>query len=104
MIKDMINYKGKLKDDDYEEVENDIENVKSKYKKGKEILNNPNYFKEKINNSINDMKEGESRVLDNGNLVGKYGFGLKALNYSKNGYGATQKKKGVAPAVRLIVK
>lgn len=95
---------GKLKDDDYEDVENDIENVKSKYKKGKEMLNNPNYFKEKINNSINDMKEGESRVLDNGNLVGKFGFGLKAPNYSKNGYGATQKKKGVAPAVRLIVK
>ena len=49
-------------------------------------------------------EEGESRVLNNGNLVGKYGFGLKAPNYSKNGYGATQKKKGVAPAVRLIVK
>ena len=60
------------------------------------------------------MEEGESKVLDNGNLVGKFGFGtkavdkhgfgLKAPNYSKNGYGATQKKKGVAPAVRLIVK
>ena len=50
------------------------------------------------------MKKEESRVFDNGNLVGKFGFGLKAPNYSKNGYGATPKRKGVVPAVRLIVK
>ena len=29
-----------------------LKKAKNKYKKGKEILNNPNYFKEKINNSI----------------------------------------------------
>ena len=62
---------GKLKDDDYEDVENDIQNVKNKYKKGKEILN------KSVNDKLNDMEEGESRVLDNGNLVGKFGFGLK---------------------------
>ena len=69
---------GKLKDDDYEDVENDIQNVKNKYKKGKEILN------KSVNDKLNDMEEGESRGLDNGNLVGKYGFGLKPHTTTKN--------------------
>ena len=38
----------KLKDDDYDEIENDIEKKQRiNIKKGKEILNNPNYFKQK---------------------------------------------------------
>ena len=39
------------------------------------------------------MKEGESRVLDNGNLVGKFGFGLKAPNYSKKRVWRNPKEK-----------
>ena len=42
------------------------------------------------------MKEGESRVLDNGNLVGKFGFGLKASNYKKPDMTQLKRKGGCA--------
>lgn len=98
----------KLKDDDYDEINNKVgfinkalsspdENVKGKFKKGKKAINNiSSNLNVNDTEKLNNLEEGESTVLDNGNLVGKFGFGLKAPNsYRKNGNGA-----GKHPAFR----
>ena len=81
-------------DDDYSDVEDDIEKIKKGYNKAKDIARN---VVEKVNEErerqkiLDNMKEGETTTLDNGVTVGKYGFG----KYSKN---------AKSPAVRYIIK
>ena len=81
-------------DDDYSDVEEDIEKIKKGYNKAKDIARdvvdkvNEEREKQKI---FDNMKEGDTTTLDNGVTVGKYGFG----KYSKN---------AKSPAVRYIIK
>ena len=78
-------------DDDYSDVEEDIEKIKKGYSKAKNIISNVIDEHKEQQKIFDNMKEGETTTLDNGNIVGKYGFG----KYSKN---------GKSPAVRYIIK
>lgn len=77
-------------DDDYSDVEEDIGNFKQKYNKAKNIINNV-IDEHKKNNVPDNMVDGDTITLDNGNTVGKHGFG----KYSKNSKN---------PAVRFVIK
>ena len=77
-------------DDDYSDVEEDIGNFKQKYNKAKNIINNV-IDEHKKNNVPDNMVDGDTITLDNGNTVGKHGFG----KYSKN---------SKSPAVRFVIK
>lgn len=77
----------KLNDDDYSDVEEDIEKIKKGYNKAKDIVNNIS-SKSKI---FDEMEDGDTTTLENGNVVGKHGFG----KVSKNSKG---------PAVRFVIK
>ena len=78
-------------DDDYSDVEEDIEKIKKGYSKAKNIISNVIDEHKEQQKIFDNMKEGETTTLDNGNIVGKYGFG----KYSKN---------AKSPAVRYIIK
>ena len=78
-------------DDDYSDVEEDIEKIKKGYSKAKNIISNVIDEHKEQQKILDNMKEGDTTTLDNGNIVGKYGFG----KYSKN---------AKSPAVRYIIK
>ena len=78
-------------DDDYSDVEEDIEKIKKGYSKAKNIISNVIDEHKEQQKIFDNMKEGETTTLDNGNIVGKYGFG----KYSKN---------AKSPAVQYIIK
>ena len=78
-------------DDDYSDVEDDIEKIKKGYNKAKDIISNVIDEHKEQQKILDNMKEGETTTLDNGVTVGKYGFG----KYSKN---------AKSPAVRYIIK
>ena len=93
-------------DDDYSDVEDDIEKIKKGYNKAKNIISNVIDEHKEQQKILDNMKEGEASTksslgssfgrdytttLDNGVTVGKYGFG----KYSKN---------AKSPAVRYIIK
>lgn len=78
-------------DDDYSDVEEDIEKIKKGYSKAKNIINNVIDEHKEQQKILDNMKEGDTTTLDNGVTVGKYGFG----KYSKN---------AKSPAVRYIIK
>ena len=93
-------------DDDYSDVEDDIEKIKKGYNKAKNIISNVIDEHKEQQKILDNMKEGEdstksslgssfgrdyTTTLDNGVTVGKYGFG----KYSKN---------AKSPAVRYIIK
>ena len=77
-------------DDDYSDVEEDIQKIKKGYSKAKNIINNV-IDEHKKNNVPDNMVDGDTITLDNGNVVGKHGFG----KVSKNSKG---------PAVRFVIK
>lgn len=77
----------KLNDDDFSDVEEDIEKFKKGYKKAKDIVNNIS-SQSKI---FDNMEDGDTTTLENGNVVGKHGFGKVSKN-SKS------------PAVRFVIK
>ena len=78
-------------DDDYSDVEEDIEKIKKGYSKAKNIISNVIDEHKEQQKILDNMKEGDTTTLDNGVTVGKYGFG----KYSKN---------AKSPAVRYIIK
>ena len=78
----------KLNDDDFTEIEEDVEKIKKGYNKAKNIVQEISDQSKKFEN----MKEGDTITLDNGNVVGKYGFGK------------TSKKNFKGPTVRYIIK
>lgn len=77
-------------DDDYSDVEDDIEKIKKGYNKAKNIINNA-IDEHKKNSVFDNMEDGDTTTLENGNVVGKHGFG----KYSKN---------AKSPTVRYIIK
>ena len=78
-------------DDDYSDVEEDIDKIKKGYNKAKNIISNVIDEHKEQQKILDNMKEGDTTTLDNGVTVGKYGFG----KYSKN---------AKSPAVRYIIK
>ena len=78
-------------DDDYSDVEEDIDKIKKGYNKAKNIISNVIDEHKEQQKILDNLKEGETTTLDNGVTVGKYGFG----KYSKN---------AKSPAVRYIIK
>ena len=79
-------------DDDYSDVEEDIEKIKKGYSKAKNIISNVIDEHKEQQKIFDNMKEGDTTTLDNGNIVGKYGFGK------------TSKKNFKGPTVRYIIK
>ena len=77
-------------DDDYSDVEEDIQKIKKGYSKAKNIINNA-IDEHKKNSVFDNMEDGDTTTLENGNVVGKHGFG----KVSKNSKG---------PAVRFVIK
>ena len=78
-------------DDDYSDVEDDIDKIKKGYSKAKNIISNVIDEHKEQQKKLDNLKEGETTTLDNGVTVGKYGFG----KYSKN---------SKSPAVQYIIK
>ena len=78
-------------DDDYSDVEEDIDKIKKGYNKAKNIISNVIDEHKEQQKILDNLKEGETTTLDNGVTVGKYGFG----KYSKN---------AKSPAVQYIIK
>ena len=77
-------------DDDYSDVDEDIQKIKKGYSKAKNIINNA-IDEHKKNSVFDNMEDGDTTTLENGNVVGKHGFG----KVSKNSKG---------PAVRFVIK
>ena len=68
-------------------IEKHIDKIKKGYNKAKDIVNNIS-SQSKI---FDNMEDGDTTTLENGNVVGKHGFG----KCSKNSKG---------PAVRFVIK